>query len=161
MRIVSESTLSLFRGPGPCEFCGKACLVRQPHHAIVFRGMGSGTRLDHPFNIVALGGPFCCSCHDDAHGGRITRADFLAVIAAREGRLQSEIEAELSRLQRAPKEGREMAVRVVATKWKPQRPKRVNCANRDCDAVLSYTPDDVKDGAVECPKCGKPTRAKS
>ncbi len=103
MRIINEALLKEYRTPGPCEYCGNYSKQRQPHHALVFRGLGGGTRIDHPFNLIALGGPFSCPCHEDAHRGRILRCDFLAIIAAREGRLQDEILAELDRIQKASK----------------------------------------------------------
>ncbi len=103
MKLIDEKCLTTFRTAGSCDWCGQFSRVRQPHHALVFRGMGGGTRIDHPYNLVALGGPFDCPCHDDAHRGRILRADFLVIIAAREGRLQDEIEAELDRIRRASK----------------------------------------------------------
>lgn len=105
MRVVDDSVLALFR-VGPCEWCGRSGPT-DPHHALYKRGMGGGSRLDHRFNLVALCRGYhrgqWVSCHDEAEAGRITRADCLAVIAAREGVLQEEIEEELRRIRRLPK----------------------------------------------------------
>lgn len=96
MKIVDEKLLSLFRRGGPCEYCKRMTIRRQPHH-IFCRGLNSARRLDVAINLIAL----CLQCHADFHNGRILRCDLLALVAAREGRLQGEIEAELYRLRRS------------------------------------------------------------
>lgn len=103
MRFQKEATLDLFRTPGNCEWCGKLCRRREPHH-LWAKGMGGGSRLDLRINLVALGSSrdFGCDCHTQTHAGRITRADLLAVVARRERCLQDEIEAVVWLLQRTP-----------------------------------------------------------
>lgn len=105
MRIVDEKTLALFRGPGQCEFCKKVVSRREPHH-IFSRGAG---RLDVAINLVSLCAAFAGgdNCHAAYHNGDIARYDLLAIVAYREGRLQHEIEAEIWRLRRLDKWGRE------------------------------------------------------
>lgn len=92
MRIVNEEVLDEFRTPGQCEVCGKWSERRVPHH-IFCRGMGSANRLDHPFNLIALGGPFDCSCHEQAHKGELSRDELLAMASTRE----------IRKIQRTPK----------------------------------------------------------
>lgn len=99
MKIVSEKTLALFRTAGPCEYCGRYQERREPHHYWSFRGLGGAYRLDVPENLIAL----CWRCHHDGQRGAILRVDFLAKVAAREGRLQHEIEAELTMLRNLDK----------------------------------------------------------
>ncbi len=99
MRIVDETVLDEFRGPGKCEWCGFRCYALHPHH-LWARGMGGGGRLDVRINLIGL----CWVCHSDVHHGDISRQDLLAVVAAREGKLQSEIEEEIWRLRRTPKQ---------------------------------------------------------
>ena len=61
--------------------------------------MGGGGRLDVRVNLVAL----CRACHGLVHAGHVQRLDLLAVVSAREGVLQSDIEAAIWALRRAPK----------------------------------------------------------
>jgi len=99
MIVRSDKTLSLFRGPGPCAWCGRWHPRRHAAHVLA-RGAGGGSRLDVPLNLVSL----CPDCHQGHHAGRRPlRCDLLALVAAREGLLQGDVEAELFRLRRAPK----------------------------------------------------------
>ncbi len=66
-----------------------------PHH-IYGRGMGGCNRLDIPENVVAA----CEECHDLTHRGKITKDDWLAVVAARLGKLQGEIKEKILKLRR-------------------------------------------------------------
>lgn len=94
MQIIDNDLLFAFRLRGICEWCKRKCLC-DPHHYWYRRGMGGGSRLDHPWNLVSL----CRSCHDDHHAGhRPLRIDLLAIVAAREGVTQDEITQELLRL---------------------------------------------------------------
>ena len=104
MRIVNEKTLDLFRGPGKCEWCGRLVRRREPHH-IFGRGYGGAERVDVKINLIALCAVYAggANCHHELHQGRILRADLLAKVAAREGMLQAEVEAEVRRLRNAPK----------------------------------------------------------
>ena len=101
MKKKDETLLAEFRTAGPCQWCGRWCAARDPHH-IFKRGMGAGGRLDVRINLIALGAKrlFICTCHDDADAYRIPRCSLLAKVAAREQRLQGEIEDELRRLRR-------------------------------------------------------------
>lgn len=100
MKLNSEETLTLFRTQTKCSWCGhgtpRGC---DPHHYFFRKGMGGWGRLDHPYNLVAL----CRQCHTDAHFGHITRHDFLAIVAAREGVLQRDILEVLGTLRRMPR----------------------------------------------------------
>lgn len=86
MRVTNESVLDQFRGPGICEVCGKRVRNREPHH-IQARGMGGGSRLDVPINLVATCAAFSGGddCHRKAHDGHIPRRVFLEIVARREG----------------------------------------------------------------------------
>lgn len=102
MKIIDNKLLSEFRTPGRCEHCKAWCEIREPHH-LWGRGMGGGSRLDIRINLISLGQVFQCPCHRDFHDGHILKATLLALVAAREGCLQSDIEREIWRLRRAPK----------------------------------------------------------
>lgn len=105
--VKSPKTLKRFRDVGKCSWCGRptpdGC---DPHH-LVKRGMGGGSRLDIPGNLVSLCRGYYrgqwVSCHDDAERGDITRESLLAVVAAREGVMQADILAEIKRVQALPK----------------------------------------------------------
>ena len=101
MRIIDEKLLSRFRGPGFCDWCKKYVRGRHPHH-LWRRGIGGAWRMDLAINLAALcyafqGGD---NCHERAHSGEILRCDLLAIVAAREGVQQADIEREMWRLRR-------------------------------------------------------------
>ena len=103
MKIESETLLDGFRMATKCEWCGRRISVAEPHHVFT-KGMGGGGRLDIPCNLVALGGAFECSCHRSHHDGHAPlTCDLLALVAARLGTLQKDIEAEIHRARRLPK----------------------------------------------------------
>lgn len=104
MIIANERLLEEFRTPGKCEWCGRACRVREPHHWRA-KGFGGGFRLDVRINLIGLGSTlaFECQCHRMVEDGNIERFAMLAVIAARERVLQADIEAVLWLLARLPK----------------------------------------------------------
>lgn len=109
MRIHNEELLDCFRTPGKCEYCGKRCSRREPHH-LFCKGIGGGSTLDISINLIALGAsvPFpLCLCHHDYHAGHISRFDMLAVVAAREKALQDDIESVVWMLKRLPKKPRQ------------------------------------------------------
>lgn len=83
MKITNEDTLDLFRGPGPCEYCGIGCMRREPHHITSVGAGGS----DIGINLIALGGTglFRCSCHALVHAGKIDRQKMKEIAAKREG----------------------------------------------------------------------------
>lgn len=106
MIVKNPALLKEFSGPGVCSWCGKSVSSRDPHH-VVARGAGGGHRLDISINIVSLCTTFAGggNCHHMAHNGReITKSDLLAVIAAREGCLQDEIQVCVWLLLRLPKD---------------------------------------------------------
>lgn len=102
MKIENAALLAQMREPGNCEYCRKWCRRRAGHHFFLTRGAGGS---DVTWNLISLGDPnyWTCTCHQDIHDGRILREDVLAVVAAREGVLQSEIESFNYWLLRAPK----------------------------------------------------------
>lgn len=96
MQVIDELLLEEFRQAMVCERCRKAGPV-EAHH-LWSRGIGGGGRLDVRLNIAAL----CRECHQGHHNGqRPLKCDLLALVAAREGCLQGDIEAEIWRLRRA------------------------------------------------------------
>lgn len=96
MIIKDEKLLNEFRGAGRCEWCKASCRRREPHH-VATRGMGGGGRLDIRINLVAL----CCRCHQLHHWGQFPiTCELKAIVAARESRLQDDIEAEIAALRK-------------------------------------------------------------
>jgi hypothetical protein len=99
VKVVDPKLLDTFRGAGACSWCNRWCRYRHAAHVFA-RGMGGGGRLDVALNLVSL----CPECHLEHHDGRRPlRCDLLAVVAAREGMLQGEVEAQLHRLRRQAK----------------------------------------------------------
>lgn len=99
MRIINEALLDTFRRKEACEYCKtRTQSGLDPHHYLA-KGMGSGRRIDHPWNLLAV----CRACHQLIHQGQIARCDLLAVIATREKTTQDAIELELHRLVRLPR----------------------------------------------------------
>lgn len=81
MIIKNDALIASFRGAASCEYCRKPCRETCAHHCFTVR---SG-RLDIPHNLIRLGMPFQCPCHDAFHkAAKIKRDDFLAVVAKRE-----------------------------------------------------------------------------
>lgn len=95
MKVEDEDILKRFRGEGRCEWCHKYVTIRHAAH-IFSRGAG---RVDIRGNLISL----CFQCHFDSHNGKITRADLLAVAAARERTTQDAIRDEVYRLRREPR----------------------------------------------------------
>lgn len=102
MKVIDEELLKTCRTSGLCEYCGKSCRSREPHH-LFCRGIGGGGRLDIPINLLALGAAFECPCHRLFHAGKISRLQMLEKIAEREGRTADDIEAEIRLISRTPK----------------------------------------------------------
>lgn len=62
--------------------------------------MGGGYRLDVRLNLVSL----CRACHQEHHAGhRPLYVDLLALVAAREGVQQGDVERVVTELRNAPK----------------------------------------------------------
>ncbi len=101
MKIIDKPLLRRFAGPGVCEHCKRKVSSRDPHH-LFGRGMGGGRRFDIPLNLISLCSAFSGgeNCHARYHAGQILREMLLAIVAKREGCLQSDIEAEIWRLRR-------------------------------------------------------------
>lgn len=99
MKVVDELLLMEFRAAGRCDWCRQWFARLEAHHLFA-KGMGGGGRLDVRVNLAAL----CTACHRSHHdGNEPTRNDLLAVVAAREGVLQADIEDAIAKLRRAPK----------------------------------------------------------
>ncbi len=99
MRIVDEALLETFRAKQKCEWCGRKVYRCEAAH-VTGKGMGGWRRIDLAINVLGL----CTQCHADHHNGnRPLACDLLAVVAAREGMLQRDIEKEIYRLRRIPK----------------------------------------------------------
>lgn len=97
--IKNEALLDEFRGPGPCEYCGKMCRVREPHH-LCSKGSGGWSRFDVRINLIALGSTpnFECQCHNKAQAFLIPKEHILAIVATREKTTIAAIEEEINRL---------------------------------------------------------------
>lgn len=97
--IVDEALLDEFRTPGACEYCGKACRVREPHH-VESKGSGGWKRFDIRINLIALGSTpnFECQCHNRAQSFLIPKEHILAIVATRERTTIDAIEEEINRL---------------------------------------------------------------
>ncbi len=108
MKIIDESLLATMRGPGKCELCGKMVRQREPHH-LVCRGMGGGSRLDVPINLLSLCATFAGGddCHHAVHNKRVSRDRLLLIVALREGIRVEDITDEIHRLRRLDKSGRD------------------------------------------------------
>jgi hypothetical protein len=132
LKVVDEALLTELRQARACGWCG-AALHRPPevHHVL---GKGAG-RVDIRGNLIPLGGAWDCNCHGTIHDGNgPTRAQLLAVTAARDGTTAHAIEAEVYRIRRTPK---------GEPKLRKAAPKR-----RSGPTV-----------AVACPKCGAKAKA--
>lgn len=107
MIVVNETLLDEFRGPGPCEWCGKPCKRREPHH-LWARGIGGGSRMDIRINLIALGHSetFQCGCHKRIHAGGLDRHQMIEVVAKRERTDPDLIQAVVWLLCRTPKGAR-------------------------------------------------------
>ncbi len=100
MRIPDKELLAAIRAEKKCAWCGRPGYVEAAH--IFAKGMGNAWQMDLRINVLPLGGfPGCC-CHIESHRGRMSRSDLLAVVAARTGLLQREIETALFLLRRLP-----------------------------------------------------------
>lgn len=107
MRLVNDQLRKQMRDEAThCGWCSKPLRHRAEVHHIRARGQGGGRHMDHPFNLIVLGGPWDCGCHDLATNGDLTRYDFMAKIAANHGILQDDVERELNRLALLDKYGR-------------------------------------------------------
>lgn len=89
-----------FRLIGRCQWCGKLGPT-VGHHYWYRKGMGGGSQIDHPFNLIALD----ALCHTLVHDGHISKYGLLAKVAAREGVLQDCIIATLLAIRNAPRRG--------------------------------------------------------
>lgn len=101
MRIVNQQLLKEFRYVARCEFCKRPSQGCDPHH-LRCKGMGGGSRLDVRCNLIALDR----LCHSEFHAGNIAYYDLLAIVAAREGVNQRDIEAVVNLILRLPKDCR-------------------------------------------------------
>jgi hypothetical protein len=155
MIIIDEDLLDEFRGPGPCEWCGKSCLRREPHH-IFARALGGGGRLDIRCNLVGLGSSIFweCACHQAAHAGLISRLELLQVAGQRECYLAS-----ISRRKCGGCGGsgrcRELAD-LPEFPWPPPMSMADSCAKRQ-PAASSAAPQNVR--AQLGRGCGQTARA--
>ena len=105
MRIVNEKLLDQFRTSGRCEWCGRRCDKREPHHASA-RGMGGGKRLDIRSNLMAVGfsRSLLCPCHNALeNGGKVRDGIAYEVIAEREGTTPEAMEDVRNLFRRMPK----------------------------------------------------------
>lgn len=77
---INDDLLAAFARQNKCEHCN--CQGPVEGHHIFSRGLGGGTRLDIPINLIAI----CRRCHDGYHNRRDpTQAALLRIAARREG----------------------------------------------------------------------------
>ena len=103
MQVLNPDLLLEFRQKPKCEYCGEPNRYGlDPHHTVMTRGMGGGSRIDHPLNLTAL----CRSCHD-SHGYSAvpSRMELINVIAQREGCTAAFVIDTIERLWRQRKGG--------------------------------------------------------
>lgn len=88
MVIKYKSVLEEFRRSPRCHLCLRATPGGCDPHHILTKGAGSGGRLDHPMNLLAL----CRECHTKVHmanatykGRKMTATDLFSFVAEREG----------------------------------------------------------------------------
>jgi HNH endonuclease len=102
MLIIDEPLLGYFRSKRVCELCRQPPREGerlQPHH-VHARGMGGGSRLDTPLNLLAL----CGRCHSLVHQSTDEKLRCREVVAYREGLLVAQVEEAIWRLLRRSKE---------------------------------------------------------
>jgi 5-methylcytosine-specific restriction endonuclease McrA len=108
MKIVDAAARQKARERVRCELCGKpqpgGC---DPAHYIA-KGLGGGSTLDDPWNLVSA----CRRCHSEQHAGKLPRSRLLEAIARREGRTPEQIESWLRRV-----------LRTARGKRKPRKPR--------------------------------------
>lgn len=93
-----------FRNAAACEWCGRErehWFQFDPHHFLIHRGHGGGSRLDIRANLISLCG---LPCHQEAEAQKIRRGDLLPIVAKREGVSESALEAVVKLLWRMPKD---------------------------------------------------------
>ena len=85
MTIIDNALILAFRLTSRCAWCKR---IRPVHvHHLFSKGMGGGSRVDIAINLC----PLCAYCHSSHHNGREpTRSQLLALVAARENRLQED-----------------------------------------------------------------------
>lgn len=116
MKMVDEDLLDSLRGPGRCEVCKRWCKKREPHH-LSAKGQGGAMRIDHPWNLLAVGDSktFQCDCHTRIHSGEISREYLHEIMTLREWETWDTMEAEIKRLQRQSKEERRREMEATST----------------------------------------------
>lgn len=89
MILKDERCLKNFRGLRTCAWCGRWRQCDAAH--LRRRGLGGGTRIDHPWNVCSLcSGMF--GCHAAHHRDeQPLLCDLEAIVAAREGVLQGDL----------------------------------------------------------------------
>ena len=98
-----DKMLSLFRLAFSCSYCRQPTPGGTDPCHVITRGVGGGTRLDVPLNLVSL----CRTCHNENHAGRSpTREELCELVGERYGYKSHEVLARLHRMIRAPKEAR-------------------------------------------------------
>ncbi len=83
MKVLNPDLLATYRTKR-CAVCSRNYGVCGHH--FYAKGMGGGSQLDIPENLL----PLCVECHDKAHWGKIERPELLRLIAARLGKTPEE-----------------------------------------------------------------------
>lgn len=113
MKIISETTLDEFRHAQRCEWCQTPCAGLDPHHYLIHRGFGGGSRLDIRPNLVAL----CRGCHVKAERKDIIPSALLRIVADREQAMTCEVEAVVKLLWRLPKDATTLRIDAEVQRW--------------------------------------------
>lgn len=100
MKIISEAVLDRFRAVKKCQWCGREINEGRAHpHHWRHRGMGGGSRLDIPENLIAVD----WWCHQMMEARVIHPDAVLYVIALREKTTPDAIVDKINELLRTPK----------------------------------------------------------
>ena len=94
-RIIDEAALDVVRMQGVCDICRAAFSPLHAHH-VMARGSGSGSRLDHPLNLLGLDP----TCHRLVHDGNIPRFAVWCCAAQRHGLTVNDLQGKVYALLR-------------------------------------------------------------
>ena len=101
-RIINPKAMATPRSH-TCEWCGRTCWNPTQRHHIHPKGMAAASQIDHPFNLIDLGGPWDCNHHQEADDNKIKRAALWLRVSVREGKSVEELMDFIYRVLRAEK----------------------------------------------------------
>lgn len=102
MKIINRELLTEFALARDCEICGRKVNRCEAHHAVSFRGLGGGQRLDIRENLLSA----CRECHTKAHAlaPGFERERLLEIIGKREQQEPADLQALIFALRRVSKD---------------------------------------------------------